>query len=69
MSAAWRDPATRRADLLLRGGRLIDPASNRDGVADVAIRNGREQPVCRTFLYGAVGLTARQGIQVNVYLS
>lgn len=41
MSAAWRDLATRRADLLLRGGRLIDPANNRDGIADVAIRNGR----------------------------
>ena len=28
-------------DLLLRGGRVIDPAANRDGVADVAIANGR----------------------------
>jgi predicted amidohydrolase len=41
MSAAWRDLATPRADLRLRGGRLIDPANNRDGIADVAIRNGR----------------------------
>jgi dihydroorotase len=40
MSAAWRDPAS-RADLLLRGGRLIDPANDRDGIADVAIRYGR----------------------------
>jgi predicted amidohydrolase len=41
MSAAWRDLATRRADVRLRGGRLIDPANNRDGIADAAIRNGR----------------------------
>src|SRR5215831_4036692 len=41
MSAAWRDPATRRADLMLRGGRLVDPANSHDGIADVAIRNGR----------------------------
>src|SRR5262249_14179224 len=41
MSAAWRDPATLAADLLLRGGRVIDPANDKDGIADVAIRNGR----------------------------
>src|SRR5260370_35227880 len=41
MSAAWRDPATSAADLLLRGGRVIDPANDQDGIADVAIRNGR----------------------------
>ena len=28
-------------DLLLRGGRVIDPATGRDGPADVAIRDGR----------------------------
>ncbi|MBR8743006.1 amidohydrolase family protein [Nocardiopsis sp. MG754419] len=28
-------------DLLLRGGRVIDPASGRDGTADVAVRAGR----------------------------
>ena len=28
-------------DLLLRGGRVIDPASGRDGIADVAITGGR----------------------------
>jgi len=28
-------------DLLLRGGRVIDPASDRDGIADVAIAAGR----------------------------
>jgi dihydroorotase len=41
MTASWPDPATRRADLLLRGGRLIDPANNHDGIADVAIHNSR----------------------------
>src|SRR3981189_1399729 len=28
-------------DLLLRGGRVIDPASGIDGIKDVAIRNGK----------------------------
>ena len=28
-------------DLLLRGGRVIDPASGRDGIADIAISDGR----------------------------
>src|SRR3954449_4617378 len=28
-------------DLLLRGGRVIDPASGIDGLKDVAVRNGR----------------------------
>ena len=28
-------------DLLLRGGRVIDPASGVDGLKDVAIRNGK----------------------------
>ena len=28
-------------DLLLRGGRVIDPAQRRDGVLDVAVRDGR----------------------------
>src|SRR3954453_17451494 len=31
-------------DLLLRGGRVIDPASGVDGLKDVAIRNGRIAP-------------------------
>jgi len=34
-----RDPA--KFDLVLRGGRVIDPASGLDGVADVAIRDGK----------------------------
>ena len=28
-------------DLLLRGGRVIDPAQNLDGVRDVAVKDGR----------------------------
>ena len=28
-------------DTILRGGRVIDPATGRDGVADVGIRDGR----------------------------
>lgn len=32
---------TGRYDLLLRGGRLIDPAAGRDGIADIAISGGR----------------------------
>ncbi len=31
----------RRFDLLLRGGRVIDPASGRDGIADIGITRGR----------------------------
>src|ERR1700719_1135709 len=41
MSAATNNPMPLRADLLLRGGRVIDPANDHDGIADVAIRNGR----------------------------
>ncbi len=29
-----------KVDVLLKGGRVIDPAAGRDGIADVAIRNG-----------------------------
>lgn len=37
-TAAKREPA--KFDVVLRGGRVIDPASGLDGVADVAIRDG-----------------------------
>src|SRR6185437_5096121 len=30
-----------RADVLVRGGRVVDPASSYDGIADVAIAEGR----------------------------
>jgi predicted amidohydrolase len=56
MSTAWRDPAT-RADLLLRSGRLIDPANNRDEIADVAIRNGRAIAI------GTAAQTSRRNVR------
>jgi dihydroorotase len=39
--SAWNGPVTQNVDLLLRGGRIIDPANNFDSVADLAIRDGR----------------------------
>jgi dihydroorotase len=39
--SAWNGIVTPHVDLLLRGGRVIDPANNVDGITDVAIRNGR----------------------------
>ena len=30
-------------DLLLRGGRVIDPPSGRDGIADVGVRDGTDR--------------------------
>ena len=32
---------SRKFDLLLRGGRVIDPATGFDGLADVAVSDGR----------------------------
>ncbi len=40
-------------DLLLRGGRVIDPASGRDHTADVAVHNGRIAQVIPTSPTGA----------------
>ncbi len=40
MNVASNHLTPRRVDLLLRGGRVIDPANNHDGIADVAILNG-----------------------------
>lgn len=37
-------------DLLVQGGRVIDPASQHDAVADVAIANGRIAAVGRHLL-------------------
>ncbi len=33
--------ATKKFDLILRGGHVVDPAQNRDGLFDVGIRNGK----------------------------
>jgi dihydroorotase len=41
MDATNANAGTPRADLVLRGGRVIDPANDVDTIADVAIRNGR----------------------------
>jgi dihydroorotase len=48
-------------DLLLRGGRVIDPAQNVDGVHDVAIREGRIAAV----LPSIAPSSARQSIDVS----
>ncbi len=61
MSAAANDPSAARADLLLRGGRVIDPANNLDAVADIAIRNGRVVAVGA----GAHDIAARRQIDVR----
>ncbi len=61
MSVPPTTPLTPRADLLLRGGRVIDPANGLDGVADVAIRNGRVVSVGA----GAQDTAARREIDVS----
>ena len=45
-------------DLLLQGGRVIDPASGLDGVRDVAIRGGRIAAVGEAIL----GSSARAAV-------
>ncbi len=50
-----------RFDLLLRGGRVIDPASGRDGVADVAVADGRIAAVEPNIPAG----TAREVVDVS----
>ncbi len=39
-----------RFDLILKGGRLIDPAAGRDGVADIAIKDGRVSAIADDIL-------------------
>jgi dihydroorotase len=41
MATDTLDVATRGPPLLLRGGRVIDPAQQRDETADVLLRDGR----------------------------
>ena len=46
-------------DLLLRGGRVIDPAQGLDGLFDVAVRDGRIAAVAKNlpgFVAEALGL-------------
>src|SRR3712207_1315091 len=54
------DPSP-KIDLLLRGGHVIDPANHRDGIADVAITDGR---IVRT-APGIDPATARHVIDVS----
>jgi dihydroorotase len=77
MTASSPDPTAPRADLLLRGGRLIDPANNHDGIADVAIGNGRViavGPAARAFaprrqidVSGAIVTPGLIDMHVHVY--
>src|ERR1700749_319871 len=48
-------------DLLLRGGRVIDPASNRDSIADIGVSAGRIGAIEPTLPAEA----AREGIDVG----
>ena len=38
---------TEQRDVRLRGGRLLDPSSNLDGVGDLLIRNGKVEELVR----------------------
>jgi dihydroorotase len=48
-------------DLLIRGGRVIDPASNVDGVRDVAIAGGRIASVGRDLAAGSAEIIDARG--------
>ncbi|HJX21923.1 MAG TPA: hypothetical protein VJ454_13095, partial [Steroidobacteraceae bacterium] len=61
MNATHSNPARPSADLLLRGGRLIDPANKVDAIGDVAILNGRVLAAGAA----AQGFTARREIDAR----
>jgi len=61
MNATHSNPARPSADLLLRGGRLIDPANKVDAIGDVAILNGRVLAAGAA----AQGVTARREIDAR----
>src|SRR5919197_3152843 len=61
MTPATANSPASRADLVLRGGRVIDPANDIDAIADVAIGNGR---VLATGAATA-GMTARREIDAR----
>src|SRR4030095_2972137 len=44
-------------DLVLKGGRVVDPASGFDGVLDVAVENG-------TIARGAAGIAPNEAVRV-----
>ena len=64
-------------DLLVRGGRLLDPASGRDGVADVAVHRGRVvatgqalDPASAVETVDAIGLLVVPGlVDIHAHLS
>jgi dihydroorotase len=43
-------------DLVLRGGRLIDPASGRDETADIAFGNGKVNEIGRDLLANSAAM-------------
>ena len=46
-------------DLMIRGGRVIDPSRNVDGVLDLAVRGGRIAAVDRNIISAAQSIDAR----------
>ena len=52
-------PAGERYDLVIHGGRVLDPESGLDGVRDVGIRDGRIAAVAEERLRGTTELDAR----------
>jgi dihydroorotase len=78
MNILPNDSVKSRVDLLLCGGRVIDPANNIDRLADVAIRNGRivgietgardcYQTKCRIDVSGAIVTPGFIDMHVHVY--
>src|SRR6266496_541311 len=62
-------------ELLIRNGRVIDPSTNRDGIADVFIRGGNIVAVAPHFdaggakVYDATGLIVAPGfVDMHVHL-
>lgn len=58
--------ADQMLDLLLCGGRVIDPAANRDGIADIGVRDGKivavEPAIPRSIAANIVDITDRVAI-------
>jgi len=48
---------TAQFDLLLRGGRVIDPATGRDGIADIGLSDGRIVAIETTLPVGSAART------------
>src|SRR5262245_53268442 len=52
------------SDLVLRGGRVIDPASRRDEIADVAFGDGRVTGIGRDLAGGGAEIVDERGLLV-----